>query len=275
MSASEVVRQAAEETKQVARKAHPWLRPLVRVGYAAKGIIYGMIGALALMAALRYGGGATNQRGAITAIAQQPFGSVFLIAMAVGLLAYSLWRLLMAVYNPEQRKPLKRFGYAVTGLFYIGIAFAAIQASIFAKAPGEQRGYLWTVMAHPAGRFLVIVFALVLIALSVGQFINAYKKKFLEILESGKMSEGVRRFATISGRVGLISRGVLFLLVGGTLIFAALHENPREAGGTEKGLRALAASPYGHWPLGVVATGLLVYMAFMFVEARYRKIPSA
>ena len=63
---------------------------LARSGFVARGLIYGIIGILAIEVALGVGGTTTNQQGALKTIANQPFGEVLLILVAIGLAGYAL-----------------------------------------------------------------------------------------------------------------------------------------------------------------------------------------
>ncbi len=69
-----------------------WLEPLARAGYAAKGVLYLLIGGLAAEVALEAGGATTNSRGAFRVVRDQPFGSALLGILAVGLGGYAIWR---------------------------------------------------------------------------------------------------------------------------------------------------------------------------------------
>ena len=69
---------------------------LARGGFVARGAVYGIIGILALKLAFGIGGKATDQKGALETLAQQPFGKVLLILVAVGLAGYALWRFVRA-----------------------------------------------------------------------------------------------------------------------------------------------------------------------------------
>src|SRR6476620_12200290 len=77
---------------------------LARAGFVSRGVIYGIIGILAVKVALGTGGKTTNQTGALKTIAHQPFGQVLLILMAIGLAGYALWRFLHALlgHGPEK-----------------------------------------------------------------------------------------------------------------------------------------------------------------------------
>ena len=95
------VRQTQAGGERVARsRGFEWL---ARAGFVARGLIYGIIGILAIKLAIGLGGTTTNQQGALKTIAQQPFGKVMLILVAIGLAGYALWRLVHALlgHGPE------------------------------------------------------------------------------------------------------------------------------------------------------------------------------
>src|SRR5829696_9212862 len=80
-----------------------WLVRLGRVGYAAKGLVYIVVGFLAIQAALGLGGRTTDARGAIRAIGTAPFGILALLMVAIGLLGYAGWRIASALTDAERR----------------------------------------------------------------------------------------------------------------------------------------------------------------------------
>lgn len=95
------------DTPQISLKARqqarPWIENAARCGYAAKGLVYVIIGALALQAALGLGGQATDTEGVLFKIAQQSFGRVTLVVLGLGLSGYALWRLVMAIWDSENK----------------------------------------------------------------------------------------------------------------------------------------------------------------------------
>src|ERR1700686_2144398 len=109
-----------------------WMTGFARLGYAAKGVVYIIIGFLAAQLALGQGGAATDQKGALHVIYDQSFGKFLLIVVAIGLLAFALWSLIQALYDTEGegRKAkgiIARIGYAAVGLSYVALAFGAYQ----------------------------------------------------------------------------------------------------------------------------------------------------
>ena len=118
----------------------PWLIALGRAGYAAKGGIYVLIGALAVQVALGHGGATTDQQGALAHIAQAPFGRFLLITLAVGLVGYSLWRFLQAAFDTEHKGGsakgiVARLVYAGIGAFHWSMPGSA--HSTWAWPPGH------------------------------------------------------------------------------------------------------------------------------------------
>ncbi|HKP72175.1 MAG TPA: DUF1206 domain-containing protein [Pyrinomonadaceae bacterium] len=274
----EAKEKADEVAEQVAK--HPWTERVARIGYAAKGVVYIAVGALATMAALGVGGEATDVRGAMRSIARQPFGTVLLAIVALGLTAYVAWRWVQAVTDADDKGTdakgiALRVGYTGSGLVYAGFALSAARILLGAREEGRpSAAQSWTakLMEFPYGWALVILAGLAVIGFGLYQCYKGLTAKFRKRLKVGEMSAGAVRWATRSGRAGFISRGVVFLIVGGFLIQAALYYDSSQAKGLDGALQTLARQSYGKWLLGAVALGLVAYGFYMLIEARYRRI---
>ena len=273
-----IVKEGAERISQSARG---WIVPLARFGYAAKGVVYTIIGGLAALAAFTGGGRTTDSRGAFEEILSQSYGKLLLGAIAVGMAAYAIWRIVQAVKDTENKGSdakgiARRIGYAAIGGIHIGLAYSAAQL-IFGsggRSRGDAASKEWTatLLAQPFGQWLVGAAGLGFIAFALSQFYKAYTAKFREKLKTNEMDEKTQTFATRSGQAGLTARGVVFGIIGVFLILAALHSNAGEARGLSGALRALEQQSYGQWVLGIVALGLIAYGLYMLVMARYRRI---
>ncbi len=270
-----------EEAGRISQSARGWIIPLARFGYAAKGVVYIIIGALAALAAFTGGGRTTDSRGAFQEILSQSYGKLLLGAIAVGMAAYAVWRFVQAVKDTENKGSdakgiARRIGYAAIGVIHIGLAFSAAQL-IFGSGGGSRgdaasKEWTATLLAQPFGQWLVGAVGLGFIAFAVSQFYKAYTAKFREKLKTNEMDEKTQTFATRSGQAGLSARGLVFGIIGVFLIQAALNSNANQARGLSGALRALEQQSYGQWVLGVVALGLVAYGLYMFVLARYRRI---
>ena len=267
--------------KRSSRKpVSPWVERLARFGYATKGVVYILVGALAVLAALDAGGKATDPRGAFQEIYAKPFGQVLLGAVAVGLSAYAIWRVTQAIVDAEGKGGdlkgiLIRLGYAGSGLIHAGLAISAARL-ILGEREGsseqEHKSRTAQVMQLPFGRLLVGLVGAGFIGFGLYQLYKGYTAKFRKRLDVGSMSEREDEWATRFGRFGLAARGVVFSIIGYFLIMSALHYDPKEVRGLGGALQALAAQPFGKTLLGVVAAGLAIYGLYMLVEAKYHRI---
>ena len=261
----------------------PFVRKFARLGYAAKGVVYVIVGGLAAAAALGRGGQTTGSRGALQTLLEQPFGRVLLGVVAFGLACYAAWQFIRAVEDPERegtegKAIAKRAGFFISGVIHVGLVVAAVQMVGGKGGGGDGSGDSgaqdWTakLMSYPLGQWLVAGVGLAIAGYGLWQIIRAYKADLdsqLVLSKLGAMAQGwVRRIS----RFGMAARGVVFGIIGAFLVVAAWHANPGEARGVGGALDSLQGRSYGPWLLGVVALGLVAYGVYEFVRARYRRI---
>ena len=249
---------------------------LARAGLVARGVVYGLIGILALKLALGDGGKATNQTGALKTISGQSFGEVLLILVAIGLGGYSLWRLTRAAigHGAEQRDSASdRVAALASGIAYGILCITAVKILTESGAgSGTPKQPTGGVLDWPAGPALVAIAGAILIGVAAYQAYKGLARKFVEDAKTGEMSEAVRKGYTALGLFGHVARAVIFALIGYGLIKAAIDYNPKEAIGLDGALRELADASYGPALLGAVAVGLAGFALYSIVDARYRKV---
>jgi len=274
---SNTLGRAEVAVRQAAR--NPWVERLARFGLVARGIVYAVIGVLAIQAAFFGHGAATDTHGALREIARQ--SRPLLAAVAIGLAGYALWRFAEAFLDPEHKgRSLKGLGkrgaMLGSGFIYSGLALAAVRAFTDGAATlhdsngGQQIAA--SVLDKPFGRWLVALVGLGVIIGGVVQFVRAWTKSFEKKLMTAQMNADERRLACRTGQLGLAARGVVFVITGLFLIQAAVRYDASRVQGLRGALDALAAQPHGQLLLGIVALGLLAFGAFSFLEARYRRI---
>jgi hypothetical protein len=278
-STETIKEQAEEKIDKVA--AHPWMEGVARFGYATKGVVYMVVGALATMTATGNGGETTDMRGALQEIEMQPFGKVALFVVAFGLIGYVVWRWIQALADTEDKGTklkgiLVRIGYACSGLAYAGLSFTAARILIDVGDPDSssevQQRWTERVMTLPYGVWLIIAVGAFVVGFGLYQIYKGYRAKFRKRLKLGEMGKTKDNWATWSGRFGYAARGIVFCIVGFFLIQAARHYNPSEVKGLDEVLSGLVRQAYGPWLLGTIAAGLFAYGFYMLVEARYRRI---
>jgi hypothetical protein len=250
---------------------------LARAGFVARGLIYGLIGILAIKLALGAGGKTTDQEGALKTIAQQPFGQVLLILVAIGLAGYALWRLIHALigHGPENSdSTFDRVAAFGSGIVYAGLCAIAIEILLGSGGNSSGNTHKTTagVLAWPAGTWLVGIAGAVLIGIALYQGYRGLSRDFLEDSKTDEMSPKVRSWIEWIGTFGHLARMVVFGLVGVFLINAAIDANSNKAVGLDGALAKLAHASYGPFLLGLVAAGLVAFGVYSLTDARYRRI---
>lgn len=273
-----------EEVRAVGDPRHnEWAQRLARFGIATKGIVYVIMGVLAVMTAMNRGDGRiTDSEGAVRTIGAQPFGQALLGATAVGLVGYVLWRFAQAVLDADNAGDdadglLKRVGYAASGLTYAALAVGAVQSIAGSRDAGGDaaRNWLDSLLASgDVGRVLVGLLGVVLVGVGGSQLWKAAKADFMRDVDVYAMSPTVRTWTRRLGRLGHAARGVVFPMLGWFLLRAATRADSSEWRGTDGALRELAARPHGTLLLAVVAAGLAAYGVYQVVLSRYRRIGS-
>lgn len=251
---------------------------LARTGLVARGVVFGVIGILALEVAFGSGGKTTSQQGALATIAREPFGRVLLVIVAVGLAGYALWRLVSAFDGPRDGPDdglKERVPALASGIVYAALCFTAVKLLVGAHATSgasNPKQATAGVLGWPGGPALVIAAGVILIGVALFQGYQAIARKFCDDARTEEMGPGVRRTYTALGVSGYLARMVVFLLVGYGVIKAALDYNPRNAIGLDGALHKLAHSAHGPELLGIVAAGLIGFALYCVADARYRRL---
>lgn len=251
---------------------------LARAGLAARGIVYALIGILALKLALGDSGKAPNQQGALREVADQPFGKTLLVLLAAGLAGYALWRLARAAvgHGPEQHDSrFDRIAAAASGGAYAVLCFTAIQilsGGGSGSGSGSPKKTTGGVLDWSMGPWLVGGAGLGFVGVAAYQAYKGVSRDFLEDSKTETMSDEVQRTFTALGVFGHLARAVVFTLVGYGLIKAALDYDPEKAIGLDGALRQVQDASYGPWLLGLVAVGLIGFAVYSAADARYRRV---
>ncbi len=254
---------------------------MVRAGFVARAVTYGVIGGIAL--ALAMGAGSTpaapNQQGALAFIAGAPLGRLAVAVAAGGLLAYALWKLEQAAFgrgpegggDPDLKDRVSSAGGGVVYLAFFVVALRILfgSSSSGSSAPSKAAA---GVLGWPGGSVIVGVAGAVLIAISAFQIYEACRGRFAQDSKLRDMSSLERPTFMALGHVGLVARALVFVLVGYFLVKTAIDFNPHDAVGLDGALTRVRREPFGPWLLGVTAAGLLVFAAYSLLEARYRRL---
>jgi len=250
---------------------------IARFGYGARGVVYIVVGGLALLAALGHGGRAGDSKDALRAVMAGPFGAAVVGLIALGLAGFALWRLVEGITDADRRgtsaKGLAvRGAHLISAVLYLGLAASAASLSLglgMSGGDGVHDGTAW-LLSKPFGRWLVALVGLAVVGGGFGFLGKAWRGDVTDRLTLDAQDRD--RWAGPIGRFGYAARGLAFLIIGGFLVAAAWHQRSSEAKGLSEAFALLRAQPYGWILLGLVAAGHAAFGAFGLIQARYRHI---
>lgn len=252
-----------------------------RAGLAARGVIYLLVGALALQIAFGDRQQQADRQGALTEVSDKPLGSVLLWALGIGLVGMAVWRLSEALFGSvgkDGRKLHKRGLALVRCLFYGFVAFSVLRFTVSDGQQGgksgdkESRDITATALDLPAGQWLVAAGGVGIVVAGVWIGVQAIRRSYHDELKLGEMSRTERRLTDVTGVGGGVARGVVFTTLGAFAVQAAVDYEPDRAKGLDDTLRTFADTALGPWLLAVVAFGLVLFGLFSFFLARRRRV---
>jgi hypothetical protein len=254
----------------------PAVDRLARIGFAARGTTYLLMGWIALQLGLGHHPAAqANQRGAFQELARQSYGSVLLWLMVIGLGAYALFRATNAIWgergeSSRVKQLAKRIGSAGRAVAYAVLAYGAwtvLQHRHSSAGIGSGAG----LMKHSYGRWLVAAIGIGLIVGGLALVIVGLLRRFKKTLKLGEMSEPTRKFVVAVGTIGTTARGIVFAVVGWFFVDAAWRFQPAKAKGLDQSLREVVRQGGGRAILVALGVGLIVFGIYSWCEARWRR----
>jgi len=269
--------------RQAIAPAAPWIERFARVGFAAKAVLYTVVGVLALRAALGNGGRTTGSQGALSTLVRQDYGPILLVVMAAGLFGYAAWRLAETILDPEHRGSgpkgiAMRASFAARGAFHALLGVQALRLAIgSSREGGGQATEEWTarVLEAPFGPWIVVAAGVSVAGYGLYQLYRAWIAKLSKQLNLSRLSREAGSWLIKVCRVGIGARGAVFAVIGVLLARAGLAHSAEKAADTGEALSVIGNQPFGKWLLGAVAVGLIAYAAYEMVQARYRVITPA
>jgi len=251
--------------------------PLAKAGFIARGVVYILIGVLALAVALGKPAPEADRTGALQAVATQPFGKLLLWLLVIGFAAMALWRFAQAYYGVRLRghrggqEVLAAARGALYTVFFIGTLRYVLGLPAPHSTDQQARDFTTTAMAHSYGRTLILLAGLLIAVVGLAMMRIGATKSFLEDLQLSRASRRTREGVELLGALGNVARGLVFGGVGAFMVDAAVTYNASKAKGIDATLRSFAHTPVGPILLVIVAIGLALFGAYSLAEARWHR----
>lgn len=258
-----------------------WERWIAHAGYVSEGVLYLLIGTFALLAALDTSQRPKGTQGVLVRLSLTAPGELLLAAVALGLASFVTWQLLIAIRDPGHRRDrnqrsrqIIRFGHLLNGGLHSVLVIEAMSIlfGFGVAAGGERTQKEWIARAFgvPLGRYAVALVGIGISLYGVYQWYRAVTRKKDSKVDLSRTP--LRPIMDAFGVFGLLSRGVMFAVIGVYLIRAAWRHHPQYAVGLASALVTLRQQPYGHWVLGTVAAGLMTYGLLQIMKEPYRRL---
>lgn len=252
-----------------------WIDWVARAGLVAYGVVYLMIGWLAIQLALGDREGSPSSSGAMKELAQQPFGGILIWVISLGMFLLVIWQGLEAAFGHRDedggKLVAKRLSSAGKAIVYAVIGISGIKVATGSGSSGGkgQDSMTAKLMNAPAGQVLVGLVGLAIIGYGIYQIVQAWTENFAEKLD-GEGRSGKSGTAYIAfGKAGYAARGVAFVIVGGLFGYAAVTHDAKKSGGLDQALLEVLDKPFGPVLLCVIAVGLFCYGLFTLARARH------
>ncbi|MEZ5682505.1 MAG: DUF1206 domain-containing protein [Erythrobacter sp.] len=244
---------------------------LVRLGLAARGLTYAMLGYIALSTQ----GDAEGGGAAVYDYLQEvPFGTPLLWVMTLGLLAYALFRFISAAadienHGSDTKGMLSRIGHAASGVAHMFLAYACYQFATGEKqdagGSGGSQEMAGSVLSMDLGALVIGVIGL---GFLVGAFMQGKKAVTASFMK--RISARAPDAIETVGRIGHAARAVVFALIGWSMVRGAWFESESQVKGLGEAILSLRDTGFLYT---LVATGLIMFGVFTLGTARYRIIP--
>ncbi|PTU74375.1 DUF1206 domain-containing protein [Pseudomonas mangrovi] len=253
---------------------------LARSGYAARGMVYLIIGFFAFAAALG-SGDTVDSKGALQKVLEHPFGAVLLWLLAIGLFAHVAWRFTQGIgdtdrHGTDAKALLIRAGLIGSALVNLALALftlsllgAGLESFSGGGGGGDKPDVLARLLGHEASRWLIYVVALIPLGAGIAHLIKAWHVRYERYFEC---DEHVMQVVRPISRIGLVARGIVFLIIATLLLIGGNRYEVSDPPGLKEALEALQGWPLGSWLLMAIGLGLLAFALYSFAQALWRRI---
>lgn len=247
---------------------------IAKAGFVARGVVYILFGWIALSARAETKDG---QKAVFEKVQDMPLGDLLLMLIALGLVAYGLFRIACALLDIERKgSELKglagRAAQFGSGLFHLALAYTATQFLGGGKPEGGAGGSensqdaAKTLLDLDLGDVGLWAVALGFLVAAGVQVRKAWKGSHMK-----QVAPDTPAFAKTIGQVGLVTRGIVFAAIGYSFIRVAQTHSPGQAKAAGAAILSLRDNSV---LFTFVACGLMLFGVFSLILAKYRIVPA-
>jgi hypothetical protein len=250
---------------------------VARTGYLARGLVYAIVGLVALSVAAGVRRTPLTLTECLHELLGRPLGLVVVTSVAVGMACFALWRMAQGILDADNlgnapRAWLRRLGYALSSLAYLGVA--AVTTEIVFRMPSStstssSKGWAAWLLGWPLGSVALGLIGAGFLGFGAATGIKAYRAPFEKEFD---LKSSAAKWLVPIGRAGHAARALIFLLVGYFLVMSAYYSDVHQVKDMAGALNVLQHQPFGMIIYTAVAAGLTCFGVFEFIQALFRKV---
>ena len=249
------------------------IQKIRKYGFYTKGLVYLILGILTLLAALNLGGKVSDKNSVIVFLENQIFGKFLLLIVGLGFISYAFWRFYKSYTvlkkNKEKTKYFLCIDYFTRGIVYGSLAISVLYKVINQPKDGvSKKSLAQKILSMDNGQLILYLIALIILISALNQFYIVYKKSFLKDIEKNKNIKSYD-FLKKSGKFGIVSRGISFLIFAYFIFKASQENNANQVRGTQGMFSYLHGLSFGNILMAIMALGFISYGIFQYFYGRY------
>lgn len=240
-----------------------WTIEAERFGLVVRGLVWAVVGMLAMGAVLGVTKQPVDLQGSLALILSNPLRVPIGAVATFGLLAYGLWGYSRALFDPlgrghDPKGLLARLGFAWSAVSYTALAvFSAEFALKGTMSTGGNLPFGLEQTLYQFGPVIVVISAVLVTFTGLGQLVDSWRAPFQNDVRLRAMHRRVWMGWLWLGRFGTFARGVVFTGVGAATFLAGLRGDAHWAFGVAEFFSFVLGLPAGIYLITVVACGFI------------------
>lgn len=248
-----------------------------RIGIATKGIVFGLMGIMALITAFQLQYALKGGDDVLEWISELTFGRVLLFAMSVGLAGYIFSRFYLTFnkqdYDGSTEKPFyRRAAYLINGLGYCLLLFTCLKLLFGMPNDSGDSGWKVILLQTIWGKIIVFIIASGLAVSAINEWWISFSSMMDKMMHKDNLTDLQYKYLMLLGRVGRFSRGIVFGVFSYIMyrsLYYGLKNLPK---GADAAFQFMSVQ-YGAVIMGIVASGLTCYGLYLIISGKHRNIP--
>ncbi|MDC0658173.1 DUF1206 domain-containing protein [Leisingera sp. SS27] len=251
-----------------------WAVPVMRAGYAGRGLVYLLVASASLWS-IWHGGDAEGTAEAMGGL-RGFLGTAVLVLIALGMFAYAAWRAVDSIWDLEDygntaKGLIARAGMIATGLVHLGLGLLAITV-LLGRSEGLGKTDLANrLLASPAGQTAMGTAGALTLAAGGYYLYKAWTEGYRSHLKGNPTTLHLNLVL----KAGMAANGAATGIIGLLMVQAAAFASRSQAGGLGTAFDWLQDRTYGQLLVTFLCIGLLGFALVCFVNAAWRIVPKA